>query len=111
MAAQQGHAPDAGTPTLGRTFARLLPFIRPILPRLFCGFLCALAAGWVDLYFEGPLGEWDFAAGLLIATEAGVATSGLRGRPAGVELVAGAHPERAEEFFALLTSLGVAETG
>ncbi len=73
--------------------------------------LCALAAGWVDLYFEGPLGEWDFAAGLLIATEAGVATSGLRGRPAGVELVAGAHPERAEEFFALLTSLGVAETG
>lgn len=49
MAAQQGHAPDAGTPTLGRTFARLVPFIKPILPRLFCGFLCALAAGLVAL--------------------------------------------------------------
>jgi myo-inositol-1(or 4)-monophosphatase len=73
--------------------------------------LCALAAGWVDMYYEGPLGEWDFAAGLLIATEAGVATSGLRGRPAGVELVAGAHPERAEEFFALLTEVGVADIG
>ena len=73
--------------------------------------LCALAAGWVDLYYEGPLQEWDFAAGLLIATEAGVATSGLLGRPAGVELVAGAHPERAGEFFALLTEVGVADIG
>ncbi|MEO7260597.1 MAG: inositol monophosphatase family protein [Jatrophihabitantaceae bacterium] len=73
--------------------------------------LCALAAGWVDLYYEGPLGEWDFAAGLLIAAEAGVATSGLRGRPAGVEMVAGAHPERAEEFFELLTAIGVADIG
>ena len=73
--------------------------------------LCALAAGWVDLYYEGPLHEWDFAAGLLIATEAGVATSGLRGRPAGDELVAGAHPERAEEFFGLLTEVGVADIG
>jgi myo-inositol-1(or 4)-monophosphatase len=71
--------------------------------------LCALAAGWVDLYYEGPLNEWDFAAGLLVATEAGVATSGLRGRPAGPQLVAGAHPRRAEEFFALLTAAGVAE--
>ena len=73
--------------------------------------LCALAAGWVDLYYEGPLGEWDFAAGLLIATEAGVATSGLRGRPAGTDLVAGAHPERAQEFFELLSAAGVADTG
>jgi len=73
--------------------------------------LCALAAGRVDMYYEGPLGEWDFAAGLLIATEAGVATSGLRGRPAGTEMVAGAHPDRAEEFFELLTTIGVADIG
>jgi myo-inositol-1(or 4)-monophosphatase len=71
--------------------------------------LCALAAGRVDMYYEGPLGEWDFAAGLLIATEAGVVTSGLRGRPAGSALVAGAHPDRAEEFFGLLTEIGVAD--
>jgi myo-inositol-1(or 4)-monophosphatase len=73
--------------------------------------LCALAAGWVDLYYEGPLNEWDFAAGLLVATEAGVATSGLHGRPAGTHLVAGAHPERAEEFFELLTAVGAADIG
>lgn len=71
--------------------------------------LCYLAAGWVDLYYEGPLGEWDFAAGLLIAQEAGVRTSGLRGRPPGTHLIAAAHPDLAEEFFTLLTDLGVAD--
>lgn len=73
--------------------------------------LCYLAAGWVDLYYEGPLGEWDFAAGLLIAEEAGVRTSGLGGRPAGPHLIAGGHPDAAPEFFDLLTELGVAEIG
>ncbi|UQX86707.1 inositol monophosphatase [Jatrophihabitans telluris] len=68
--------------------------------------LCALAAGWVDLYFEGPLGEWDFAAGLLIATEAGVSTSGLDGHPAGADFVAAGHPDAAPEFFAALQRLG-----
>jgi len=73
--------------------------------------LCALAAGWVDMYYEGPLGEWDYAAGLLIATEAGVATSGLRGRPAGASMVAGAHPDHAAEFFDALIEVGAADTG
>lgn len=73
--------------------------------------LCALAAGWIDLYYEGPLNEWDFAAGLLIAAEAGVATSGLRGRPAGPEMIVGAHPECVEDFCELLTAIGVADIG
>jgi myo-inositol-1(or 4)-monophosphatase len=68
--------------------------------------LCALGAGWVDAYYEGPLGEWDFAAGALVAAEAGARLSGLAGRPPGPWLVAGAHPDRAEEFFELLVSLG-----
>jgi myo-inositol-1(or 4)-monophosphatase len=68
--------------------------------------LCFLAAGRLDLYFEGPLGEWDYAAGLLIAQEAGAATSGLAGRPAGSALVAAAHPTVAAEFFGLLQELG-----
>jgi myo-inositol-1(or 4)-monophosphatase len=68
--------------------------------------LCALAAGWVDLYYEGPLGEWDFAAGLLIAEEAGVCASGLYGRPPGPHLVAAGHPDQAPAFFELLTELG-----
>jgi len=71
--------------------------------------LCFLAAGRLDLYYEGPLGEWDYAAGLLIAQEAGAATSGLAGRPAGAKLVAAANPAVAGEFFALLEELGVAD--
>jgi myo-inositol-1(or 4)-monophosphatase len=71
--------------------------------------LCALATGWVDGYFEGPLGEWDLAAGVLIASEAGASLSGLNGLPPGPDMVAGAHPANAEEFFALLVELGADE--
>jgi myo-inositol-1(or 4)-monophosphatase len=68
--------------------------------------LCGLAAGWVDMYYEGPLGEWDFAAAALIAAEAGVTLSGLGGRPPGPWMVAGAHPDHAEQFFDLLVEVG-----
>lgn len=34
---------------MAQTFARLLPFVKPIMPRLIFGFLCALAAGIVAL--------------------------------------------------------------
>ena len=33
--------------------------------------LCAVAAGWLDAYAEHNLGRWDWAAGALIAAEAG----------------------------------------
>lgn len=49
MAAQQGHAPETGVPTLSATLARLGPFVKPILPRLGFGFLCALGAGIIAL--------------------------------------------------------------
>lgn len=41
--------------------------------------LCALAAGRVDAYYEHGLNPWDYAAGALIASEAGasVSTPGL----------------------------------
>jgi myo-inositol-1(or 4)-monophosphatase len=68
--------------------------------------LCAIAAGWVDCYFEGPLGEWDIAAGSLIAAEAGVSLAGLQGRIAGPQFVAAAHPDRIESFTKLLSELG-----
>ncbi|MDQ2837228.1 MAG: inositol monophosphatase [Actinomycetota bacterium] len=71
--------------------------------------LCALAAGWIDLYYEGPLGEWDYAAGLLIAQEAGAVATGLAGGPPGPLLVAAGHPDTAEEFFAVLGELGAGE--
>jgi myo-inositol-1(or 4)-monophosphatase len=69
--------------------------------------LCSLASGWVDAYYEQGLNEWDYAAGLLIAQEAGLAVSGLGGHPAGPNLVAAAAPDLAADFFALLTELGV----
>jgi myo-inositol-1(or 4)-monophosphatase len=37
--------------------------------------LCTVAAGWVDGYVEHGLKRWDWAAGALIATEAGAVVS------------------------------------
>ncbi len=33
--------------------------------------LCAVAAGWLDGYYESGLSRWDWAAGALVAAEAG----------------------------------------
>lgn len=41
--------------------------------------LCAVAAGMVDGYYEDSTNRWDWAAGRLIAEEAGAVTSDLRG--------------------------------
>lgn len=54
--------------------------------------LCAVAMGRVDAYYERGLGPWDLAAGGLIATEAGVIVSGIRGRPPGPDFVLAAGP-------------------
>ena len=54
--------------------------------------LCAVAEGTLDAYFEKGLNPWDHAAGGLIATEAGVVVSGLRGAPPGVGMVVAAPP-------------------
>ncbi|WP_245788473.1 inositol monophosphatase family protein [Amycolatopsis marina] len=37
--------------------------------------LCAVAAGWTDAYFEHGLSRWDWAAGALVAAEAGAVVS------------------------------------
>jgi myo-inositol-1(or 4)-monophosphatase len=67
--------------------------------------LCFLAAGRLDGYFEVGLNPWDYAAGGLVAAEAGCVASGLRGRPPGAAMYAAARPELAPEFFALLEAL------
>ncbi len=43
--------------------------------------LCSVACGRVDAYFEKGLNHWDFAAGRLIASEAGAIVGDLRGGP------------------------------
>jgi myo-inositol-1(or 4)-monophosphatase len=40
----------------------------------------------VDAYFERGVNYWDFAAGGLVATEAGATLAGLYGKPPGPDL-------------------------
>jgi myo-inositol-1(or 4)-monophosphatase len=52
--------------------ARLLPRVRDIRRGGAASLdLCAVAAGWVDGYFEHGLSRWDWAGGALVAEEAG----------------------------------------
>ncbi len=67
--------------------------------------LCYVAAGRVDAYFEAGLNEWDRAAGVLIAEEAGALSTGLHGRPPGA-LTAVCGPDLFAEFTAALEALG-----
>jgi myo-inositol-1(or 4)-monophosphatase len=53
-------------------WAALLPRVRDLRrPGASSLDLCAVAAGWVDAYVEHGLHRWDWAAGALIAAEAG----------------------------------------
>lgn len=67
--------------------------------------LCAVAAGRLDAYFEAGLNAWDFAAGALIAAEAGCVVSGLRGAAISGRFAAAAGPSLAAEFLAALAEL------
>ena len=67
--------------------------------------LCALAAGRIDAYYERGLSAWDFAAGALIAAEAGAVVEVADVRE-GRRLVAAAPPGIAEEFLSLIRETG-----
>jgi myo-inositol-1(or 4)-monophosphatase len=90
----------------GLVVARLLPSIGDVR-RLGAASLdlCSVAAGWLDAHFEAGLHAWDYAAGLLIATEAGCVSTGLRGRGPGDHFCAVAGASLAPELFALLGEL------
>jgi myo-inositol-1(or 4)-monophosphatase len=89
-----------------RVVADLLPQVRDIR-RLGSAALdlCFLAAGRLDAYYEAQLYPWDYAAGALIAAEAGAVLAGLHGQPVGDAFVAGAAPAVAPAFLGLLDSL------
>ena len=67
--------------------------------------LCYVAAGRLDGYYEHGLKDWDRAAGVLVATEAGALVTGLRGRAPGRITVA-ASPAVAAGLTALLEEVG-----
>ncbi|SDK30835.1 inositol monophosphatase family protein [Streptomyces indicus] len=54
--------------------------------------LCDVAAGRLDAYYERGLNPWDFAAGDLIAREAGALVGGRPGEEASGELLVAAPP-------------------
>lgn len=55
---------------------RLLGHVRDVRRPGSCALdLCSVAAGWTDGYCEHGLHRWDWAAGVLIATEAGAVVS------------------------------------
>jgi myo-inositol-1(or 4)-monophosphatase len=67
--------------------------------------LCSVAAGRVDAFYERGLNYWDYAAGGLIATEAGARLGGLADRPASPELAIAAEPALFGQLHGLLASL------
>ncbi len=54
--------------------------------------LCSVACGRVDAYFEKGLAPWDYAAGALIAAEAGALVGGLTTGEPSAEFVLAAPP-------------------
>ncbi|MCK9878058.1 inositol monophosphatase [Frankia sp. Ag45/Mut15] len=83
--------------------ARVIPRVRDIRRMGAASLdLCAVAAGTLDAYYERGLKPWDHAAGGLIAAEAGLRVSDLRGGPAGESLTVAAPPALYAPLVALL---------
>jgi myo-inositol-1(or 4)-monophosphatase len=77
----------------GEVVAALLPLIRDIRRNGAASVdLCAVAANRVDAYYERGLNYWDYAAGALVAAEAGAVVGDTRGGPPSTSMtvVAGA---------------------
>jgi myo-inositol-1(or 4)-monophosphatase len=64
----------------GEVVAAMLPQVRDIRRIGVASVdLCAVAAGRLDGFYERGLNYWDWAAGALVAAEAGAAVGGLKG--------------------------------
>ncbi|MFF3766950.1 inositol monophosphatase family protein [Streptomyces sp. NPDC001922] len=68
--------------------------------------LCDVAAGRLNGYYERGINPWDYAAGELIAREAGALTGGRPGEKLTGELAVAAAPGVFEPLQALLEELG-----
>jgi myo-inositol-1(or 4)-monophosphatase len=77
----------------GEVVAALLPRIRDIRRVGVASVdLCAVAAGRLDGFYERGLNYWDWAAGALVATEAGAVVGGLNGAPVSSSMAVAAGP-------------------
>lgn len=90
----------------GEVVSALLPHIRDIRRGGSASVdLCSVAAGRLDAFYERGLNYWDYAAGGLIAEEAGARVTGLGGRPAGPSFAVAAGPGLYDELAKALTAL------
>ena len=90
----------------GMVVAELLPRVRDIRRYGSSALdLCAAAAGRVDAYYELGLKPWDYAAGALVAAEAGLVLSGLPGQRFAEPMAIAAAPSVAEPFGGLIADL------
>jgi myo-inositol-1(or 4)-monophosphatase len=77
----------------GEVLAALLPRIRDIRRAGVASVdLCAVAAGRLDGFYERGLNYWDWAAGALVAAEAGAVVGGLGGAPVSSSMAVAAGP-------------------
>ena len=86
--------------TQAEVVARILPRVRDIRRAGAAALdLCMVACGRLDGYYERGLNAWDWAAGSLIATEAGATVTPLSDEPFGLVV---ASPAIADELAALV---------
>jgi myo-inositol-1(or 4)-monophosphatase len=77
----------------GEVVAAMLPRVRDIRRIGVASVdLCAVAAGRLDGFYERGLNYWDWAAGALVATEAGAVVGGLNGEPVSSSMAVAAGP-------------------
>jgi myo-inositol-1(or 4)-monophosphatase len=90
----------------GEVVGAVLPRVRDIRRGGSCAVdLCSLAAGRVDAYYERGVNYWDWAAGGLVATEAGARLGGLARAEAGPSMTIAAEPVLFGQLRDLLASL------
>jgi myo-inositol-1(or 4)-monophosphatase len=90
----------------GEVVAALLPHVRDIRRGGSAAVdLCSVAAGRLDAFFERGLNYWDYAAGGLIAREAGALVGGLSGRAESTSMTVAAGPELFQHLETFLTGL------
>lgn len=90
----------------GAALARVVPAVRDIRRSGSAALdLCHVAAGNVDGFFESDLALWDYAAGRVVAREAGAVVKTLSSPDGGTGVVA-VHPALLPQLVALLESAG-----
>ena len=90
----------------GEVIAALVPRLRDIRRiGVASADLCAVAAGRLDGFYERGLNYWDWAAGALVASEAGALVGGLNDKPVSESMAVAAGPGLFESLTTALAAL------